>query len=58
MMSAPTIAALESGELQVHYLLGARMRSMSEVRDRVLTDRQPYQESAPPNPHVSCSSRT
>lgn len=47
MMSAPTIAALESGELQVHYLLGARMRSMSEVRDRVLTDRQPYQEIFP-----------
>jgi hypothetical protein len=47
MISEPTIAALESGELEVHYLLGARMRSMSEVRDRVLTDRQPYQEIVP-----------
>jgi hypothetical protein len=47
MISEPTIAALESGELEVHYLLGARMRSMSEVRDRVLADRQPYQEIVP-----------
>jgi len=47
MMSASTIGALESGELEVHYILGARMRSMKEVRHRVLADRRPYHEVYP-----------
>jgi len=47
MISAQTIAALESGALACDYILGARMRSMKEVRQRVLTDRSPYQEIQP-----------
>lgn len=39
MISAETIAALESRELDCDYIVGARMRSTSEVRDIVLKDR-------------------
>lgn len=42
MISAETIAALESRELDCDYILGARMRSTSEVRDIVLKDRGPF----------------
>jgi transposase len=44
MISAHTIRALESGEVDCDYILGARMRSMKEVRDRVLADRGRYHE--------------
>ena len=47
MISAPTIAALESGVLDCDYILGARMRSNKEVRDVVLADRSAYQEIHP-----------
>jgi hypothetical protein len=39
MISAETITALESRELDCDYILGARMRSSNEVRDIVLKDR-------------------
>ena len=47
MISAETIAAVESGALTCDYILGARMRSTKEVRQRVLSDRSPYQEIQP-----------
>ncbi|HEX7508653.1 MAG TPA: IS1634 family transposase, partial [Polyangia bacterium] len=47
MISADTITALESEEVACDYILGARMRSMKEVRDRVLADRGRYQEITP-----------
>jgi hypothetical protein len=47
MISAKTVAALESKELDCAYILGARMRSVKEVRERVLADRTRYQEITP-----------
>jgi hypothetical protein len=47
MISAGTIRALESEELDCDYILGARMRSVKEVSDRVLADRGRYQEITP-----------
>src|SRR5512137_1725967 len=47
MISASTIGALESEELDCDYILGARMRSVKEVSDRVLADRGRYQEITP-----------
>ena len=47
MISAKTIAALESHELDCDYILGARMRSVKEISQRVLTDRSRFQEVTP-----------
>lgn len=47
MISASTIAALESRELDCDYILGARMRSVKEVSEQVLADRARYQEVTP-----------
>jgi len=47
MISAETIRALESQKMDCDYILGARMRSVKEVRDRVLADRGRYQEITP-----------
>lgn len=47
MISAETIAALESGELDCDYILGARMRSTLEVRDKVLSDPGRFREIQP-----------
>src|SRR5208283_3899681 len=47
MISVPTIGALESGALDCDYILGARMRSMKEVRDGVLSDRGAYRQIQP-----------
>jgi len=47
MISASTIAALESEKLDCDYILGARMRSVKEVSERVLADRGRYQEVTP-----------
>jgi transposase len=47
MISAQTTAALESEELDCDYILGARMRSVKEVRDGVLADAGRYQEVTP-----------
>ena len=47
MISAGTIAALESGPMDCAYILGARMRSVKEVSERVLADRGRYQEVTP-----------
>jgi transposase len=47
MISAKTITALESEEMDCDYILGARMRSVKEVRDRVVADRGRYQEITP-----------
>ncbi len=47
MISASTIAALESAALDCGYILGARMRSVKEVRERVLADRGRYEEITP-----------
>jgi hypothetical protein len=47
MISASTIAALESKELDCSYILGARMRSVKEISERVLADRGPYREITP-----------
>ena len=44
MISAMTTAALESEELDCNYILGARMRSVKEISERVLADRGRYQE--------------
>src|ERR1017187_7743884 len=47
MISASTIRALESEEMDCDYILGARMRSVKEVSGRVLADRGRYQEISP-----------
>jgi hypothetical protein len=47
MISASTIAALESKEMDCDYILGARMRSVKEVSERVLADRGHYEEITP-----------
>jgi hypothetical protein len=47
MISAQTIAALESKELDCDYILGARMRAVKEIREQVLADRGRYQEVTP-----------
>ena len=47
MISASTIATLESKELDCDYILGARMRSVKEISERVLADRGRYQEITP-----------
>src|SRR5271157_5853800 len=47
MISAGTIRALESEEMDCDYILGARMRSVKEVSQRVLADRGRYQEITP-----------
>jgi len=38
---------VESEELDCDYILGARMRSVKEVSDRVLADRGHYREITP-----------
>ncbi len=47
MISAATIGALESKELDCDYILGARMRRVKEVHEQILSDRRPYQEIIP-----------
>jgi len=47
MISAETMTALESEEMDCDYILGARMRSVKEVRERVLADRGRYEEITP-----------
>ena len=47
MISAETIAALESKELDCDYILGARMRRVKEVQEQILSDRRAYQEIVP-----------
>lgn len=47
MISAQTIAALESRELDCDYILGARMRSTAEVSELVLRDRGRFREIQP-----------
>jgi hypothetical protein len=47
MISARTMAALESEEVDCAYILGARMRSVKEVSERVLADCGRYQEITP-----------
>jgi transposase len=47
MISGGTITALESEAVDCDYILGARMRSLKEVRDRVLADRGRYHEITP-----------
>jgi len=44
MISARTMAVLESPQLDCNYILGARMRSVKEVSEQVLADRGRYQE--------------
>ena len=47
VISAETIAALEADALDCDYILGARMRSVKEVRKQVLADRGRYEEVTP-----------
>jgi DDE family transposase len=47
MISAGTIAALESKEMDCDYILGARMRSVKEISQGVLADRGRYEEITP-----------
>lgn len=47
MISARTIRALESKEMDCDYILGARMRSVKEGNERVVADRGRYQEITP-----------
>jgi hypothetical protein len=47
MISADTIAVLESAEVDCAYILGARMRSTNEVREQVLAARGRYREVQP-----------
>lgn len=47
MMSARTVEELESGAMDCGYILGARMRAVKEIRQRVLGDSRPYDEVTP-----------
>lgn len=47
LISAETIAALESRELDCDYILGSRMRATKEVRDQVLADTGRFREIHP-----------
>ncbi|MCX6036524.1 MAG: IS1634 family transposase [Chloroflexi bacterium] len=47
MISVDTITALESEAMDCDYILGARMRAVKEVSERVLADRGRYQEVTP-----------
>jgi transposase len=47
MISAETIAALESKELDCDYILGARMRATKEVSEQVLNDPGRFREIQP-----------
>jgi hypothetical protein len=47
MISAETLAALESEAMDCDSILGARMRAVQEVRERVWADRGRYQEVTP-----------
>ena len=47
MISAETIAALESETMDCDYILGARMRAVKEVSQRVLADRGRYRQVTP-----------
>jgi transposase len=47
MISAKTITALESEKMDCGYILGARMRAVKEVSQRVLADRGRYREVTP-----------
>jgi len=47
MISASTMAALESEAMDCDYILGARMRSVKEVSERVLADRGPSEKVTP-----------
>jgi Transposase DDE domain len=47
MISADTIGTLESEQMDCDYILGARMRAVKEIRERVLADPGPYQEITP-----------
>ncbi len=47
MISAQTIRALESRAVDCDYILGARMRAVKEVREKVLADRGRYHEVTP-----------
>ena len=47
MISARTMATLESEDMDCDYILGARMRSVKEVSERVLADRGRYEEITP-----------
>lgn len=52
MISADTLAALESGEMNCDYILGARMRSTNEVSQIVLNDRGRFREIQPERQRV------
>lgn len=43
MISKETIAKLQKSVRQVHYILGARMRIVKEIREDVLADTTPYE---------------
>jgi Transposase DDE domain len=47
MISAQTIGALESQQLDCDYILGARLRAVKEISQQVLADRGRYQEVTP-----------
>ena len=47
MISASTIAALESEALDCDYILGARMRSVKEISEQVLADHSRFREITP-----------
>jgi len=44
MISAETIAELQDQDRSCHYILGARLRSVKEIRETVLSDAGPFQE--------------
>jgi hypothetical protein len=48
MISRETVAALEDEDTRCHYILGARMRKVKEVRDVVLADPAPFEPVHPP----------
>ena len=44
MISRQTIAELQAAHRDTHFILGARLRAVKEIREKVLNDPGPYQE--------------
>jgi transposase len=51
MISKKTIEALQAARRDTRYILGARLRAVKEIRERVVTDSSPFTEVYGPKEH-------
>jgi len=52
MISRQTIESLQAAQRDVRFILGARLRSVKEIREQVLTDGGPFQTVHGPKPYA------